>query len=115
MRREFLIIGVTGLIAIARNLWADPATFGSLDRAPSILQQDFHLTQNKSLRSLPYFGTQAPQGPSCYVLPEAISMPSPLRPLGINLGVNLLVQDVGIGPICATGVGLMFDSNLRNR
>ena len=122
MRHERLLIAVIGLIAIAGSLWGDSKTFGSLpssykesDHAPSILPLDFYLTQDKPLGLQPLFGTQAPQGPSCYVLPEAISMPSPLRLLGIDLGVNLLVQDVGMGPICATGVGLMFDSRLRNR
>jgi len=103
-------------------LGADPISSGDLQslhkesyHSSAIFARDFQATENGSLQPQPPSGTQSPQALSCYVLPEALSMPSPLPLLGINLDMNLLVQDVGMGPICATGVGLMFGSTLHNR
>ena len=110
------------LLTTTGLLWADPTTFGSLpylcqesDHSSAFVARDFHLALDKAFPPQPPGGISATQGSSCYVLPEALSMPSPLPFLGINLDMNLLVQDVGIGPICATGVGLMFDSTLHDR
>ena len=122
MIRRRLIFALMGLLTITGRLWADSITSDSLPsfnteagHSSAILPPDFHLKQDTPLQLQPPFETRAPQGSSCYVLPGSVSMPSPLRSLGINLDMNLLVQDVGMGPICATGVGLMFGSTLQNR